>query len=391
MKQMKTEIKKSIIFWIMYLAYTSIYIARVNLSVAGPELSSLGLVDAAQLGLLGSAFSTVYALGRILNGRISDTAPPFKMLTVGLCAAGAANALASFFPPFWALALLWAANAYAQSMLWSSVMCVITAVYGKMAKNKMSLMVSSVATGNIVAIAANTWIITAFGVRFAFLIPGGITLIMGLFAFLSTKGIAAQKAEKTEQKSLFGMLKNKEILKMCIPSAFHGAVKENISLWMAVYVAFRYGVDLKTGAYYIMFIPVMGLWGRVLYPFILKLCGKKEEIAATAGFVVCIISAVLLCFKNVSVLAAVVALGAAYAAASVINTYIVSIFPLRFLKSGNTASASGIMDFAAYLGAGVSSALYGVVIKYFGYVPMFVSWAVICALSIFVVLKSRAK
>ena len=40
------------------------------------------------------------------------------------------------------------------------------------------------------------------------------------------------------------------------------------------------------------------------------------------------------------------------------------------------------MDFAAYLGAGISGAVYGVVIKHFGYAPMFASWVVVSVISL---------
>jgi sugar phosphate permease len=58
---------------------------------------------------------------------------------------------------------------------------------------------------------------------------------------------------------------------------------------------------------------------------------------------------------------------------------------MSYLKSGNVSSVSGILDFASYLGAGISSALYGVIIKYFGYEPMFISWGIISIISIFVI------
>ena len=79
---------------------------------------------------------------------------------------------------------------------------------------------------------------------------------------------------------------------------------------------------------------------------------------------------------------AVLALSAIYTAASMINTSMLSIYPLRFVQSGNVASVSGIMDFATYLGAGIASAAYGVVIKQFGYLPMFLSWLVISVISV---------
>ena len=70
----------------------------------------------------------------------------------------------------------------------------------------------------------------------------------------------------------------------------------------------------------------------------------------------------------------------------VINTSVLSIYPLRYSDTGNSASVSGITDFSTCFGAGVSSAVYGAVIKHFGYLPMFVSRAVISVLSIFILI-----
>lgn len=54
---MKTETKKSsLILVVLYLAYTSIYIARVNLSIASPEFIRQNILDSAQIGVLGSCF-----------------------------------------------------------------------------------------------------------------------------------------------------------------------------------------------------------------------------------------------------------------------------------------------------------------------------------------------
>ena len=54
--------RKQITFWILFLAYTSIYIARLNLSMASPSLIAENRLDAAQVGFLGSIFSTVYSV-----------------------------------------------------------------------------------------------------------------------------------------------------------------------------------------------------------------------------------------------------------------------------------------------------------------------------------------
>jgi len=380
--------KNLTIFTILYLAYTSIYIARINLSIAGPELISQNVLNTVQMGLLGSVFSTVYAFGRMINGGLSDRTPPWIMLCTGLAVAGISNILTGFLPPFIGIFILWTSNAYAQSMLWSSVLCVVSSIYEKEeAKKKTAIMVTSVAMGNILAIIINTFLITKFGVRFAFLVPGGLTLVFGLALLITARGVSLPPSDKSKHISMLSMLKNKQILSMGVPAVFHGVMKENISLWMAVYIVDRYCVDLSTSSYYILLIPFIGFIGRTVYPAVYKLCKNRENTVSLAGFAVCILSSVLLCVNKINITVAMLSLSAIYAAVSMINTSILSIFPLHYVKTGNVASISGVMDFATYLGGGVASFIYGIVIKYWGYTPMFVSWLVISLISLIFLYK----
>ncbi len=377
-----TERKKRLIFWVMYLAYSSIYVARVNLSMAGPDLIAGKVLDTVQLGLLGSIFSTVYATGRLFNGSLGDKTPPWLMMTVGLGAAGLSNILIGFLPPFLGIFLLWTCNAYAQSMIWSSVLCVVSALYdGEIAKKKTSLMVTSVAMGNILSILLNTFLVVKFGAEFAFLVPGGITVLLGAGVFFATRNIHPETKTEEKHLSLWKLLGYKEVLSMGVPAIIHGVMKENISLWMTAFVVSRYMVDLSTSSYYILLIPVIGFVGRILYPVAFKVCGYRENVVSMIGFMVCIVASALLCFGGLGVLTAVILLSLIYTAVSVINTSILSIFPLQYLKTGNVASVSGVMDFATYLGGGLSGVIYGLVIDRFGYNPMFMSWVVISVIS----------
>ena len=386
----KTKYGK-LIFFIVYLAYTSIYIARINLSVASPGLIEEGVMDTVQIGLLGSIFSTVYAVGRLINGGISDRTPPWVMLTVGLGLAGLSNIFISFFPPFIGILILWLANAYAQSMLWSSVLCVVSSVYDKeIAKKKTSVMVTSVAMGNILSIIINTYLIAKFGTKFAFVVPGILTVVAGIFVFVSIKHIQAP-TENSERKhiSMWQLIKKKEVLSMLVPATLHGVMKDNISLWMAVFIVDKFCVDLTTSSYYILMIPAIGFVGRTIYPGVYKLCKNRENTVSLIGFFVSAVSALILCFSGINMITAVLCMSIIYAAVSMINTSILSIYPLRFLKTGNVASVSGIMDFATYFGAGVSGVIYGALIKSYGYMPMFASWVVISLISIMVVNKIK--
>lgn len=299
---------------------------------------------------------------------------------------GLGNIHMSLFSPFIGMLLLWTINAYAQSMLWSSVLGSVTAVYDEQAaKRKMSVMITSVAVGNILGIIVNTLFIECFGIRYAFIVPGTLTFVMGILTYAAVREIGGASAVK-RRSSAFSVLKNRELMPMNCVAAAHGVMKENIGLWMAVYVADVYAADLTKSSYYILLIPAIGLLGRGIYPTLFRLCGKDENKVSLAAFAVCAAAAVFLCAGSIGIFFSVLALGIIYAAVSVINTSVLSIYPLRYSDTGNTASVSGTTDFSTYFGAGVSSAVYSAVIKHFGYLPMFVSWAVISVLSIFILI-----
>ncbi len=340
--------------------------------------------------MIGSAFFVVYALGRIINGYIGDRTAPWIMICAGLLLGGISNIFIGILPAFWGILLLWSCNAYAQSMLWSSVLRIVSEVYPlEQAKKIMSYMVTSVATGNIIGILLNTAIINHFGLGYAFIIPGAILLVICLFICLTTRKV---KPAVVPQKHmpLTALAKDKRILSIIAPTMFHGVMKDNISLWMTAFFVAQYAIDLEASAAFVLFIPVVGLIGRLAYPALYKLYKGKERTLIIHAFLLCTAASVLLLFKTIPPIAAILCLSLIYASISVINTYLLSMFPLQFASSGNQSSVSGIMDFFTHLGAGIGSFAFGYLIKYAGYSAMYLCFAVISVISVIVIKRKLA-
>lgn len=416
-----SKLKQTFLFCLLYAGYTSIYLARMNLSVAGPEFLRLNRLDAAQIGILGSCFCIVFAAGRLLNGILSDFIHPRFMIGFGLVLTGLCNLFISFFPFFTAMLPLWLVNAYAQSMLWSSVLFTVSSMYEKnTAKKKMSIMITSVAAGNILGILVNSRLIADFGIAFAFAVPGLCSMLLGVLVFFSLgelhmpqktdsapaglfdpsgdssgnlSGNSAMKGYSpiglfgSQIRALFSGARTGELLAVNATGVLHGIMKENVSLWMAVYIADTYFVDLTTSSYYLFLVPSIGFLGRICYPFFYKLCKEREHIVSMIGFGACIAASLLLSIGGTGILGAVLALSAVYMAVSIINTSLLSIYPLSYSETGNAASVSGIIDFSTYLGAGIASLFYGILIQHCGYLPMFLSWIVLSAVSLILLHK----
>ena len=61
------------VFWLLWSAYASYYLCRVNFAVAQPAiLKEFPTWTAAQIGTIPSAYAAVYAIGQIVNGTLGQ-------------------------------------------------------------------------------------------------------------------------------------------------------------------------------------------------------------------------------------------------------------------------------------------------------------------------------
>ena len=73
--------KQIVLFLISYFAYSVIYIARLNLTIASPVLQAEGIMTVAQIGLMGGVFFLAYSVGQLFNGFLGDIFHPKYMIS----------------------------------------------------------------------------------------------------------------------------------------------------------------------------------------------------------------------------------------------------------------------------------------------------------------------
>lgn len=380
---MKRKFPKGFVFLLCYVAYVCIYAARLNLSMASPEMIAGGILTEVEYGFIGSAFFVTYACGRLLNGMIGDRQAPWIMIALGLLFTGVSNLMIGILPPYLVILMLWCVNAYAQSMLWSSMLRCMTGLYGKeTADRKVPVLVSSVSVGNIVGIILSSWMVDVFGIQAAFYAPGAITVLLGIVCAYVLRTVPEGPKPQKQSFPLAEFVRDKRIRGMLLPALFHGVVKDNIGSWMALYFVTRYAVDLEGSALFVLLIPAVGMAGRLVYPFCYRLSRQRENLISVLCFAACAVLAGVLCLNPGAPLVAAVCLSLIYALVSMINTSTLSMFPLRFADKNMVSSVSGVADFFTYLGAGIGSAVYGFWNRGGNFVPMFASWVMLCVLSI---------
>lgn len=395
METLQKNRKGNSVFLCCLIAYTVIYVGRVNLSVASPLMIKEGTADVARIGILGSIFSIAYAAGRLLSGRICDRTAPKLVITAGICTAGLANLLMGTAPVYLLMALLWGVNALGQSVLWGSVLNSMGAVYeGSELKKRTALMTTSIPVGNIAGYLLSSYLCAGPGWRTAFYVPGILCILSGIAARVILKDVEL-KAPAASETAGFGSIQ-KEIPKQdvygkLIPAFLHGLIKDNSSFWLPTILAMQYLVKSEVTGLLVVIVPCIGFVGRLAYPAALKAADDDEEKVSLWCFIVTGICSALLITGIGSPVLVSVLIGVIYAATSMINTTFLSVYPIRFADRGCTATISGIMDFLTYLGASAGSAVFGIMASRLGYGSLYVSWTVIAALAVILLLTGRKK
>ena len=387
---MKTRTGRN--FFLGYIAYSAVYLCRFNLSTIAPLLEAAGAINTAQYGIISGGFLVVYAIGRLINGYLGDKFRAETIIAVGLFGMGICNLLLGFFPTFWPLLLLWLLNGYAQSMLWGPVLDAVTRQYDeKKCKYIASLLITSVAGGSIAGIALATFSTTVFGISAAFVLPGGIAILISGVVLRMFRPIPLRPRHALQRVKIGELRKDKAFRSMAVTAALHGVIKDNLNTWVPIYLAFKFHTDVKSISYYVFAIPLLGLIGRLIHPALYHIFRRREIMVPVVALAACAFSAAPLVFGTMPIQIDAILLCTLAASVSIVNTSIVSIFPIRYAQRGNVSTVSGILDFATYMGAGLSSVVFGFFIENNGYGVIFCSWIAVSVIAIFVLRLGEGK
>ena len=366
------------LFVLCYLAYASIYVARLNLTAASPCLRSAGVMTESQLGGVSSLFLIVYACGRLFNGAMCDRFQPRHAIFAGMLTIGLSNLLLGLLPPFPVFCLLWGINGYAQSMLWGPVLRTVCAKTPPERKTAaVSILGSAICVGNVAGLAVSFFLIDRMVVCWAFFLPGCLSLaVTAADAVIFRCGIP-QGEETGGRAPRIGSICQPEVRRMLVPAVLHGVLKDNLNVWVALFFAAAYGIDTASLPLFIFLVPITGMVGRLVSPALYRMAGGSSDMVNICAFLVCAVAVLPLAVGGAHPVAAAALLCLLSASVQVINNSILAVFPSSFQKSGNVSQVAGWMDFFTYLGAGISANIYGYVVERVGFGAMFASWGVL--------------
>ncbi len=282
------------VFWLLWGAYASYYLCRVNFAVAQPAiLKEFPGWTSAQIGSIPSTYAAVYAIGQIVNGTLGQRYGARRMMTGALFFAAATNFLFSFTSSFNVMRLLWAINGWVQSAGWSLMVHTIS---NWNTSERRGFLIGRLSTcytvGNVLSWVLAGFLVDSLGWRSAFLVPSLFLIPMAIvfYVFLRDSPVEAgfapvrddvdhhepaksgdAKASPAAGGSDWGStwhilritLSNRILWILAIGFFVMNAVRYSFMNWTVQYMADFHSRSIKNSALTAIMVPLVGSLGAL--------------------------------------------------------------------------------------------------------------------------------
>lgn len=383
---------------ITWITYASFYLARVNMSIAIPGITSEYGISKTEIGGVLTALFGAYAIGQFINGQLGDKFGARKIVTLGIFASATLNIFFGFSGGILALMMfIWALNGYFQSMGWSPSVKTIANWFPRERRGRASgIMGTSYQIGNALSWALAGTVIGALGWRYGFWIPALVFYIVGIFWYAKTRnapeevGLPSIEEEADGVKkgkvikdghlgfayTLEKVLKSRKIWVVGIGLFFLNIVRYGFLSWAPTYMFEVQGATISKAAYTAIALPIAGSVGAIFAGWFSdkKLQSRRAPIAVIMLFGLAFFSWYYLQVPTGNwVLSLVVLMSIGFMLYGP-HVMMVTTMPMDYGTRKASASAAGFIDGCGYIGAAITGVTSGWLIDNFGWESAFNFW-----------------
>lgn len=408
----KAEYKKFISHSWRYLLlfsflYCAHYCTRLNLGNAQVAMTEFSTED---IGIITSALFWSYGIGHLINGRLGEIFGVRKFIILSVILSAATNILMGFQNSILIMAIIWGFNGFFQSMAWSPGISSLTSWWPGDKRGFATGFANAFSGfGQVAAtlmVALSFALFPSLGWRSAFFFPTILPILMliiyVIFAKSSPKDIGLkdykeEDKEKAEHENemaeivkekgklypYFHLLKNKIFLVWIFVVFASGLARYGLVTWIPKYLNEETTLGPIISLLTSTILPIgMGI-GTLIVPTLTdKFCPNNRLVASVVSGLaatVCIIGFALLKPTGFQFILMLICLFFAgffiYAINGIVWAYAADVGGRIF-----ASTASGILDFSAYMGAAIQSILYGFILSNGNWNILFLSVAAFCLL-----------
>lgn len=365
--------------FLCWMAYTAAYPGRYSYnSNITPIMDAFGVTHG-EAGLVTTCFFFAYGIGQVVNGLLCRRYPRRWIIPFSLACSAVLNIAVFLGAPFWTLKYLWLLNGGLQSILWPTLISVLSqSLPAPYLKSSVLVMSTTVPIGTLLAYGLSSLLAVRGGFPFSFLT--GALLMAGAAAawlFLYRDAPASENAQpvqtsRTPGKGLLNPAVAVTVLVLCLFAVANNLVKDGLTTWVPSILKERFGLPDSLSILLTLVLPVLGIFGAACngllerrLPSFIKLSGLWFLLAAvsTAGVILLLDTslwwAVLAVFGIISL------------SMHAVNNAITSMAPLYMREQLDSGLLAGVLNGCCYVGSTISSYGLGWVADHFGWNGVF--------------------
>lgn len=340
-----------------------------------------GLLDTSFGGWISSAYLVCYGAGQFINGRLGVKISPKIMVACGLLGSGLCNVLMGSMSQKYVFLVVWAANGFFNSMLWSPIIRVFTDWMTKAQRLKAGANVSlTIPIGMTLSYLIASLMLkvadwrAVFIVCGALLFLGGAIWILGISKLkpyiktmsernsalisdsLSKLGEDDKKKPSLSLKLFFGT----GIVFIAIVALFNGSLKDAVLSWAPTYLKDTYSFTDSAASLVSTLLPLFSVAGPYIAIFIDKKFFNNEVTTSGVVFGAAALSLIgVVLLKGSLPIVAVILLAFSMCCMWAVNTMILTFVPYRFGSLGISSAVTGTLNCTAYIAASSCTVIYG--------------------------------
>lgn len=371
------------------IGYSLYYVCRTSLNVVKKPILESGALDATQLGIIGSALLFAYAVGKFVNGFLSDHSNIKRFMATGLIVSTIANlcvgllgfangvGIVANFTLFIAFAIMWGINGWSQSMGAPPAIIALSRWYPLSRRGTYyGFFSASHNIGEFLSFLFVGAVVGFFGWQWGFMgssVAGAIGVIV-ILVFLhdtpeskglpSIETLTGEKIEQKEVKSTTqlqkSVFKNPFVWILALSSAFMYISRYAINGWGVLFLQEAKGYSLASATQIVSINALLGIVGTVLSGWLSDrfFPGRRYIMAFMFG----LLNATALClflFSGDGILINVISMVLFGIAIGVLICFLGGLMAIDIVPREATGAALGIVGMASYVGAGLQDIISG--------------------------------
>ncbi len=377
-KQLTLKRKQQILIVIACLVYSFAYTGRYSYNANIAPIMAFYNVTRAEAGLTGTFFFFAYGAGQLIHA-IFCRFYPRKYIIPGVLGVSAILNIAVFCGvPFGAIKYLWLLNGICQSVLWPTLVLVLSDTMDSvMMKRAVFAMSLTVVIGTVISYGGSAIFNLFDFFRGAFLLGAVLMVAIGIAWLIGydvltveNAGLAEAHAASSEATTAGGGSRKRAangaligLFAVCgLFMAVDNFVKDGLNTWTPVILKERFGVGDSLSIVLTVALPFCGVFGAMLA---LRMNRKIKDFRALSGSLLLLLSVcicgILLSMKLESMVLTVAFLGVVSCFAHGINSIMTSIMPFAMRDKVNPGFLAGLMNSAGYVGSTASAYGLGVI------------------------------